>query len=293
MRRFAAGAAATLEFVDAVVVDICGTLRGKRFPVAEVPKLFAHGMPLPHSVYLMDAHGEMTNPFGRGFSDGDPDGTAWPVPGTLSRVWGAGPARAQMLMSLRDENGAADPAEPRAALERVLGALCRSRSCAGRGARAGILSDRPRASRRSRAAAAARSAKRRARERRARCSASTISTVTPASCRRSPKPRACRTCRSAPRARSMPPASSRPISSISRMRVLAADHAVFLKQIVKEAARANGFEATFMAKPYLDRVGSGLHIHVSLLDGDGRNIFAGADEQARKCCATPSAACRR
>ena len=98
---FAAGAS-DVEFVDAVVVDICGTLRGKRFPVAEVAKLFAHGMPLPHSVYLMDAHGEMTNALGRGFSDGDPDGAAWPIPGTLSRVWGSGTSRAQMLMSLRD-----------------------------------------------------------------------------------------------------------------------------------------------------------------------------------------------
>ena len=53
---------------------------------------------------------------------------------------------------------------------------------------------------------------------------------------------------------------------------------MFLKQIVKEAARANGCEATFMPKPYLERVGSGLHIHVSVVDRDGRNIFAGADE---------------
>jgi glutamine synthetase len=59
---------------------------------------------------------------------------------------------------------------------------------------------------------------------------------------------------------------------------LAADHAIFLKQIVREAARANGFEATFMPKPYLDRTGNGLHIHLSILDRSGRNIFAGSDE---------------
>jgi glutamine synthetase len=54
---------------------------------------------------------------------------------------------------------------------------------------------------------------------------------------------------------------------------LAADHAVLLKQIVKAAARANGFDATFMAKPYPDRSGSGLHIHLSLLEENGRNTF--------------------
>jgi glutamine synthetase len=53
----------------------------------------------------------------------------------------------------------------------------------------------------------------------------------------------------------------------------AADHAVLLQQIVKAAARSNGFDATFMAKPYADRAGNGLHIHLSLLDANGRNIF--------------------
>jgi len=54
---------------------------------------------------------------------------------------------------------------------------------------------------------------------------------------------------------------------------LAADHAVLLKQIVRAAARATGFEATFMAKPYPERSGNGLHIHASILDEAGNNIF--------------------
>jgi len=36
-------------------------------------------------------------------------------------------------------------------------------------------------------------------------------------------------------------------------------------------------DATFLPKPYGDMAGSGLHIHVSLIDKDGRNIFADAD----------------
>jgi glutamine synthetase len=74
---------------------------------------------------------------------------------------------------------------------------------------------------------------------------------------------------------------------------LAADHAVFLKQIVKAAARAQGFEATFMAKPYPDRSGSGLHIHVSVLDAAGRNIFNDGSWGGSDKLRTPSAACRR
>jgi len=57
--------------------------------------------------------------------------------------------------------------------------------------------------------------------------------------------------------------------------VLACDHAVLLKRAVKAAAARNGLGATFMAKPFAEAAGSGLHIHVSLLDGDGGNVFAG------------------
>jgi len=57
--------------------------------------------------------------------------------------------------------------------------------------------------------------------------------------------------------------------------VLAADHAVLLKRAVKAAARNNGMAATFMAKPFAEYSGNGLHLHISLLDDDGNNVFAG------------------
>jgi glutamine synthetase len=57
--------------------------------------------------------------------------------------------------------------------------------------------------------------------------------------------------------------------------VLACDHAVLLKRAVKSAAAKNGLAATFMAKPFADTAGSGLHMHVSMLDEKGNNIFAG------------------
>src|SRR5271156_3592390 len=108
-----------LQYVDGVLPDMLGILRGKRLPIADAVRLFDCGMQIPRSLYLMDAHGEMTNPFGRGFGDGDPDGTAWPIPGTFVPVWGEGPARAQGLMTLRDGEGRVEASEPRAALERV------------------------------------------------------------------------------------------------------------------------------------------------------------------------------
>lgn len=53
----------------------------------------------------------------------------------------------------------------------------------------------------------------------------------------------------------------------------AADDAWLFKMLVKGLARSHGFAASFMAKPYDDYAGSGLHTHFSLIDKDGNNVF--------------------
>ncbi len=53
----------------------------------------------------------------------------------------------------------------------------------------------------------------------------------------------------------------------------AADDAWLFKMLVKGLARAHGFAASFMAKPYDDYPGNGLHSHFSVLDREGNNIF--------------------
>jgi glutamine synthetase len=50
---------------------------------------------------------------------------------------------------------------------------------------------------------------------------------------------------------------------------------LLLKRAVKAAALAHQLEATFMAKPHHDWAGSGMHVHVSLMDKSGQNLFAG------------------
>ncbi|OJF94778.1 hypothetical protein AX761_03920 [Rhizobium sp. 58] len=59
--------------------------------------------------------------------------------------------------------------------------------------------------------------------------------------------------------------------------VLAADQAVLLRRIVRGVARARGDDATFMAKPFVEQPGSGMHVHVSLVDKDGKNRMSGED----------------
>jgi len=58
----------------------------------------------------------------------------------------------------------------------------------------------------------------------------------------------------------------------------AADDAWLFKMLVKGLARRHGFAASFMAKPYEDDAGSGMHTHFSVLDGAGQNIFDNGGE---------------
>jgi glutamine synthetase len=57
----------------------------------------------------------------------------------------------------------------------------------------------------------------------------------------------------------------------------AADRAFRMKSGVQEIARHEGLEATFMAKPFNDEGGSGFHLHLSLVDEHGTNVFGDAD----------------
>jgi glutamine synthetase len=261
-----------MDFVDAALADSCGNLRGKRIAVADAGKLFHAGMQIPLSLPLMDARGEMTNAGARGFGDGDPDGTAWPIAGTICPVWGAARPRAQMLMRLCTADGKPLEYDARNALERIIRhfdalgltpvvalelefyLIDRARDSAGRpqppidprtGGREDVVSvyglddlDRYQ---------------------------DFLSALDDAAA-----------------------AQHVPLSAASKEyapgqfeanllhqpdALRAADHGVFLRQIVRNAALHAGMGATFMAKPYADRAGSGMHVHVSMLDRSGRNVF--------------------
>ncbi|HWA30072.1 MAG TPA: hypothetical protein VG867_03190, partial [Rhizomicrobium sp.] len=39
-----------IQYIDAVLADVVGILRGKRMPIEEAQKLFETGMQIPHSI---------------------------------------------------------------------------------------------------------------------------------------------------------------------------------------------------------------------------------------------------
>lgn len=57
----------------------------------------------------------------------------------------------------------------------------------------------------------------------------------------------------------------------------AVDEGVRYKRLVKGVANKHGLQACFMAKPFGDLAGSGLHMHVSLADAGGNNLMASED----------------
>ena len=59
-----------------------------------------------------------------------------------------------------------------------------------------------------------------------------------------------------------------------------ADQVFLFKRTVREAAIAHEMHATFLARPMSEEAGSALHIHQSVVDNEGRNIFSNEDGSA-------------
>lgn len=61
-----------------------------------------------------------------------------------------------------------------------------------------------------------------------------------------------------------------------------ADQVFLFKRTVREVAIEHEMHATFLAKPMSEEAGSALHIHQSVMDKDGRNIFSGNKGESSK-----------
>lgn len=62
----------------------------------------------------------------------------------------------------------------------------------------------------------------------------------------------------------------------------AVDEAIQFKRLIKGVAEQHGMLACFMAKPFTQQAGSGMHIHVSLNDTDGMNLMSLGDTETNE-----------
>ncbi|MDZ4740078.1 MAG: hypothetical protein SGJ03_09260 [Alphaproteobacteria bacterium] len=111
-----------VQFLDCVFSDLCGMIRGKRIARADVESLFTAGIEIPLSIYFLDARGNAA-PDPESASITTATGTAWPVAGTLAKVSWAQHPHGQVLMTMADTSGAPYFAEPRNVLKRVAARL--------------------------------------------------------------------------------------------------------------------------------------------------------------------------
>jgi glutamine synthetase len=268
-----------VEAVDLVLFDANGIARGKIIRRHELMGLYTAGRHLPISILGLDVCGEDVHETGLIWDQGDGDLRAWPVPGTLVRLHGAGPARAEVFLQMHELDGRPMTSDPRHALARQI-ALLAAEGLTPAGAfelEFFLLDNAPGPDGKVRPAADVLDGRRSARTevysvdhlhgmlplftaiyegaRLAGIRAETlISEYAP---------------------------GQYELTLHYREDVLAAaDDLMRLKRIVRAQARAHGVTACFMAKPVESHAGSGMHFHLSMLDAARRNIFAEPEAEA-------------
>lgn len=260
--------------VEAFIVDANGVLRGKWLPVKGAQKLFEGGLRMARSVYAVDIWGNDVLEAGLVTETGDTDGVCFAVPGSLKRVPWLETPTAQVLLTMQTAEGSPFFGDPRHILERMA-ARYKKRGLKAVTAtelefylfspdqnRQGYPSPpiSPRTGRRQDAVQTYSLGEMREFE-------DVLAGIRQA-CELQGIPADTTLSENGP--------GQFEVNLVHTDDILdAADHAVMLKRIVKGVARRHGLDATFMAKPYAEESGNGLHAHVSVLDKKGMNIFAG------------------
>jgi glutamine synthetase len=262
------------RFLEPLMPDINGILRGKRIGVDDFDKAFGHGLNFCGAATLMDSHGDTLKSIPYGANDGDPDVMAFAVPGTLSPVPWAREPTGQFLMEMTSLDGSPYTWDPRNALRTAMQPLKDMDlhpvlatelefylvEHDGEKFIPGVPripgSDLPQGGSQFAMIEDLYEFDDFINDLLDICAEQNIPASTALS--------------------EYSPGQFEVNLHHVDDPVLACDHALLLKRAVKAAARQNGLAATFMAKPFEGISGSGLHVHISLLDGDGKNVFSGS-----------------
>lgn len=257
---------------DLVLIDANGIARGKIIRRHELLPIFRSGRHLPGSILGLDVSGEDVEETGLVWSDGDADRRAWPIAGSLVPLPWTNPPRGEVRLSLFELDGSPMAADPRQVLSRrdtLLKAqgfhpvlayelefylLDRERDAAGnfQPLRLPLSGERP--------------------EGIQVYGVNELDRLEPfidAVYR-------------AAEAQGLPVETM--ISEYAQGQfeltlrhgsaLRAADDLVMLKRLLRALALRHGMMACFMAKPFPLRAGSGMHVHASLADAAGANLFA-------------------
>ena len=263
-----------VKYIDLIFTSLCGVPRGKRLRRQELIPAYETGRFLPLSTAISDITGQDCDATGLVFDIGDADGIARPAPATLVQAPWLGDGAAQFLTSLYELDGQPNELDPRHVLRRVIDKfekdglfpvvacelefyLVDPERCQDGGIRLPAFKrsggDRPKFHN--------------------VFSLRDLDDVSPL----------LEELWAAADVQKIPvegviseyaPGQFELTLHHRNDALRAADEALMYKRLVRGVAVRHGFEATFMAKPFSHRVGSGLHLHVSVNDAHGNNIFA-------------------
>ncbi len=256
---------------EVLVTELCGHFFGKRYPIDKLPSFAKEGLALPASMFLLNTLGEPLDGLYYGIDDGDPDGHFYLVPGSLCRNDWGNRARAQILATTCS---GAEPAffEPRRVLQKVVEAFAAKKwrpmvafelefyLFEAQRDTNGLLQ-------------VARNPKT------GRTDTATVLSTTRLGDFETIIDDILQACQ-------MQGIDTGAISSElgpgqfeinfnHHSDVLrAADETCLFKRIVIEVPKKHGICASFIAKPMLEHAGNGLHMHISLVDSNGKNVFS-------------------
>jgi glutamine synthetase len=260
-----------VEAVQLVITDLNGVGRGKNIAREELDALYGSGRNVAGSILGLDVTGEDVEATGLVWSVGDADQCCRPVAGTLARASWLSRPTAQLLGTLFELDGRPSKADPRHVLARVVGRLqergytpviavelefyllerdADGRVRPARGLVSGQRSDRIEA-----------------------YGLGRLDDMSPlfddlyAAARALGLPVRTLMSEYAP--------GQFEITLEHRADALrAVDEAIMFKRAVRGVAAKHGKVACFMAKPFAELAGAGMHLHASLAGRDGRNACA-------------------
>jgi glutamine synthetase len=264
-----------LKQVEILATDLCGHFFGKRYPISKLAAFADEGLAMPASMFVLSTMGEPLDGIPYGIDDGDPDGHFYLIPGSLClNNWGNKP-RAQMLATTCEYES---PSffEPRYVLQKVIDSFAARQwhpmvafelefylFDASRD-ESGLLQivRNPKTGRKDTATVLSST--------RVGDFEEIIDDIIHACQLQSIDTGAISS--------ELGPGQFE-INFNHHSDVLrAADETSLFKRTVIEIAKKHGMCASFIAKPMLEHAGNGLHMHISVVDDDGNNVFADGNE---------------
>lgn len=268
-----------IEAVELLMPDMCGILRGKRLARDGLGKLFEGAVRAPGSIYLLDATGQAVPTIPYGVADGDPDYFCHAVPGTLHRVPWSDKPMGQVLGTMTDEAGTPLYSDPRAILAGVVGRLEEMdlKPTVAIELEFYLLDQEPGSDGRPRPAFSEESG-----YRQSNVQVYGMDELYDFEAFLAEVESACQALDIPAEAASKEYAPGQYEINLHYVAdaLTACDQAALLKRTIKAVARRRGLLASFMAKPFADQAGSGMHAHVSLYGKDGKNAFLGPRDAA-------------